>query len=46
VIAPAVDRMVVLHEGRIIADGPPTAVLQHEEVIEAYLGAPHTEEEQ
>jgi branched-chain amino acid transport system permease protein len=46
VIAPMVDRMVVLHEGRIIADGAPTAVLEQEAVIEAYLGAPQTEDEQ
>ena len=38
VLAPAVDRMVVLHEGRIIADGPPAVVLKHGEVIDAYLG--------
>jgi branched-chain amino acid transport system permease protein len=45
VLAPAVDRIVVLHQGRIIADGPPESVLQKDEVVEAYLGKPHTMEE-
>jgi ABC-type branched-subunit amino acid transport system ATPase component len=31
-------RMVVLSNGRKIADGPPEAVRHHEEVVEAYLG--------
>jgi branched-chain amino acid transport system ATP-binding protein len=44
VLAPAVDRIVVLADGRIIADGPPIEVLQEEAVIDAYLGAPIHEE--
>lgn len=32
------DRIVVLHRGRIIADGKPKEIAEHDEVIEAYLG--------
>jgi len=32
------DRLLVLHHGDKIADGPPDAVLSNSEVIEAYLG--------
>lgn len=45
VLAPAVDRIVVLHEGRIVADGEPAVVLQDEVVIDAYLGVAHVMEE-
>jgi sulfate-transporting ATPase len=45
VLAPAVDRIVVLDGGRIVADGVPQEVLQLDEVVEAYLGKPHTMEE-
>jgi branched-chain amino acid transport system permease protein len=34
------DRCVVMNAGRIIAEGPPTAVLADREVIRAYLGEP------
>jgi ABC-type branched-subunit amino acid transport system ATPase component len=32
------DRVAVLHHGRLIADGPPAAVLADKAVAEAYLG--------
>lgn len=38
------DRVTVLHQGRLIADGKPTDVASHPDVIAAYLGAPKTEE--
>lgn len=40
VISPVVDRMVVLASGVVLADGPPTIVLNDEAVIESYLGQP------
>ncbi len=33
-----VERVIVLHQGRKIADDSPSAVVRHPEVIEAYLG--------
>ncbi len=44
------DWVVVMAEGRIIAEGPPEAIGQNQQVIDAYLGAHHdapmTEEEE
>lgn len=35
------DRITVLHQGRLIADGKPAEVVGHPEVIAAYLGTAH-----
>jgi branched-chain amino acid transport system ATP-binding protein len=39
------DRMVVLHQGRTLADGPPRAVLDDPLVVEAYIGGPRRPEQ-
>ena len=33
------DRIVVLDDGRVLADGSPEEIRQNQEVIDAYLGA-------
>ena len=40
-----VERVIVLHQGRKIADDTPTAVVRNAEVIEAYLGDEMAEDE-
>ena len=32
------DRVIVMDEGRVIADGPPEDVLDRPEIMEAYVG--------
>lgn len=39
VVAPVVDKLVVLAGGVVIADGPPAGVLADDAVIDAYLGS-------
>ena len=41
VVMPLVDRAVVLHLGKVLAEGAPTAVVRDESVIAAYLGDRH-----
>ncbi|MEH2509451.1 ABC-type branched-subunit amino acid transport system ATPase component [Nitrobacteraceae bacterium AZCC 1564] len=38
VVSQSCTRIAVLHQGRLIADGAPDAVMRDETVIEAYLG--------
>jgi branched-chain amino acid transport system ATP-binding protein len=38
VLVQAIDRLVCMDAGRIIAEGPPAAVLESAVVIDAYLG--------
>jgi branched-chain amino acid transport system ATP-binding protein len=38
VLVQAVERLVCMNEGRVIADGPPQAVMADRTVIDAYLG--------
>ncbi|MFZ5733971.1 MAG: ABC transporter ATP-binding protein [Pseudomonadota bacterium] len=41
VVMPLVDRAVVLHLGKVLAEGAPSAVVRDEKVISAYLGDRH-----
>ena len=43
VVSGLCSRVVVLHHGRLIADGAPAAVLADSAVVEAYLGARYAE---
>ena len=43
VVSQSCSRLVVLHQGRLIADGPTHSVMQNESVIEAYLGRRYAE---
>jgi branched-chain amino acid transport system ATP-binding protein len=38
------DWVVVMAEGRIVAEGPPTTVMQHQAVVDAYLGSHHDQD--
>ena len=35
------DWVVVMAEGRVVAEGPPDTVMQHQAVVDAYLGSHH-----
>jgi branched-chain amino acid transport system ATP-binding protein len=39
VLMQVVDRLVCMDAGRVIADGPPAAVVSQAAVIDAYLGS-------
>lgn len=43
VVAQSCSRLLVLHQGRLIADGPTQQVMRSEDVIEAYLGRRYAE---
>ena len=38
------DWVVVMAEGRIVAEGPPANVMQHQAVVDAYLGSHHDQD--
>jgi ABC-type branched-subunit amino acid transport system ATPase component len=39
-LLPVADRVVALHQGRILVEGKPEAVIKSPAVLEAYLGEP------
>jgi branched-chain amino acid transport system ATP-binding protein len=41
VVRSLADRIVVLHQGRLVADGDPATVIDSPIVQEAYLGVSH-----
>jgi branched-chain amino acid transport system ATP-binding protein len=41
VVSEISDWVVVMSEGRVIAEGPPHTVIRDERVIDAYLGTEH-----
>lgn len=41
IVMPLVDRAVVLHLGKVLAEGPPTKIVRNDAVITAYLGERH-----
>jgi branched-chain amino acid transport system ATP-binding protein len=38
------DWVVVMAEGRVVAEGPPANVMQHQAVVDAYLGSHHDQD--
>jgi neutral amino acid transport system ATP-binding protein len=38
------DWVVVMAEGRVVAEGPPEQVMQHQAVVDAYLGSHHDQD--
>jgi branched-chain amino acid transport system ATP-binding protein len=38
------DWVVVMAEGRIVAEGPPRSVMRHQAVVDAYLGSHHDQD--
>lgn len=41
IVMPLVDRAVVLHLGKVLAEGPPAKIVRNDAVITAYLGERH-----